>query len=361
MNRDNKIICIRPRCENPENEDRLVEAINYALEGVSVEYITTAQELDEANLRKKRILFAINLGDSGINLEYYRMLKIIRLKRHKFDGSVGGAVVDGHSELFTKSFSRQLVFSANRSGCTFVGRPLVEGTETMLNFNVVSKIMHTEKMDAYKQSCRELVEKLLAYEDIKVQRPKILAINASTSEKYSNTLLLWNMIKKNLEDCDVMDISIRDGEIWDCRGCSYETCLHFGENQQCFYGGVITDQVYPSIMECDALVMLCPNYNDAVSANLTACINRLTSLYRVADFSAKKLFAVIVSGYSGSDIVAQQLISALNMNKSFVLPPRFAIMETANNPQSIKRVQGINENASEFAHNMMKSLIEDYD
>ncbi len=40
-------------------------------------------------------------------------------------------------------------------------------------------------------------------------------------------------------------------------------------------------------------------------------------------------FGIIVSGYSGGDLVAEQLISALNMNKTFILPSRFALLETA--------------------------------
>ena len=35
--------------------------------------------------------------------------------------------------------------------------------------------------------------------------------------------------------------------------------------------------------------------------------------------------ALIVSGYSGGDLIARQLISGLNMNKSFYLPPRFCM------------------------------------
>lgn len=352
---EERLVCIRPKCDNSANETRLTDVLDAALGGLDPVMIKTADEFEQANLRNKKILFAVNLGDSGINLEYYRMLKIVRTHRHKFDGSIGAAIVDGHSELFTKSLSRQLVFSMNRSGCAFIGRPLAEGTETMINLNIMSKNLNMDNMNAYRQSCRDLVQKLLKYENIKYERPKILALNASNTGK-SNTLLLWGMIKKGLEGCDITDISLRNGEVWDCRGCPYETCLHFGENQQCFYGGVITEQVYPAITECDALVMICPNYNDAISANLSACINRLTSLYRVEDFSAKKLYAVIVSGYSGSDIVAQQLISALNMNKSFMLPARFAMMETANDPGSVQNIQGIGESAAEFAYRMVNEL-----
>ena len=84
--------------------------------------------------------------------------------------------------------------------------------------------------------------------------------------------------------------------------------------------------------KADALILMCPNYNDALSANLTAFINRLTALFRQTRFYDKAVFALVVSGYSGSDTVARQLISALNMNKSFYLPPRFALLETANAP-----------------------------
>ena len=87
--------------------------------------------------------------------------------------------------------------------------------------------------------------------------------------------------------------------------------MHFGEKGGCFYGGVMVEQVYPAIIECDCLVMICPNYNDAVSANITAFINRLTAVFRTHDFSKKKIFALVVSGYSGGDIVAEQIISAI--------------------------------------------------
>ena len=52
---------------------------------------------------------------------------------------------------------------------------------------------------------------------------------------------------------------------------------------------------------CDTLVMSAPNYNDALSANLTACVNRLTALFRQTRFYDKRLFGLVVSGYSGGD------------------------------------------------------------
>lgn len=90
----------------------------------------------------------------------------------------------------------------------------------------------------------------------------------------------------------------------------------------------MVEEVYPAVRSCDALVMICANYNDALAANLTACVNRLTALFRQTRFYDKRLFGLVVSGYSGGDLLARQLISALNMNKAFFLPPHFCLLET---------------------------------
>ena len=108
-----------------------------------------------------------------------------------------------------------------------------------------------------------------------------------------------DMIKKDLHHCKITEISLRNGTVHDCSGCPFKMCMHFSEKSSCYYGGVIVEQVYPAIEACDAVVLLCPNYNDALSANLTAFINRLTALFRKNQFYEKSIFALVVSGYSG--------------------------------------------------------------
>ena len=123
----------------------------------------------------------------------------------------------------------------------------------------------------------------------------------ASNYRTSNTLALWSRVRDALApSCDITEIALRNGTMEDCSGCPYTMCLHFGEQGGCFYGGVMVQEVYPAIREADALVMLCPNYNDAVSANLTACINRLTALYRTTSFERKALYGIVVSGYSGA-------------------------------------------------------------
>jgi len=285
------------------------------------------------------------------------MLKKIRLDRTCFEGSVGGIIIDGSSDLYTKSVGRELAFSANLSGCTFPGKPLVEGTKSLENYNVVATRMDVDNLQAYMHSGKALVNQIMEFDPPKKKNPKILVLHASNYQK-SNTLALWRMVQKHLPGSEITEISLRNGAVMDCVGCPYTTCRHFGETGNCIYGGVIVEQVFPAILDCDALVMVCPNYNDAISANLAAFINRLTALLRKTKFYDKYLFSIIASGYSGGDIVAQQLISGLNMNKTFILPSRFAMMETANKADSLAKMDGVEERAEIFARNIEGHLYE---
>ena len=362
-----RLIVIKPVCELAGRSGRmdsvLLPALEYVKkEGVEVIVAEKTAQLDDIPLGGERVLFAVCLNDAGINMEYYRLLEGFRKHPACLNGTVGGIIVDGSSELYTKALARRLAFSANRAGCTLPGKPLVEATGSMGNFHVLATIRGAELIDIYRQQVMELVRKILDFElpvrekccDYRNghEKLKVLAIHAS-QRKTSNTMLLWDKVRNFLNGkADITEISLRDGAVTDCRGCRYEECLHFGEIGRCFYGGIITEQVYPAILDCDVLIMICPNYNDAVSANLTAFINRLTAMFRVHDFSKKRLYAIVVSGYSGGDIVAEQILGALNFNKSFILPGRFSITETANDPFSILSVQGIDETARMFAENI---------
>lgn len=338
---------IMPRCRERQKTERMRQVLSRALEGVEVkERIEFAEELHP--LIGERILFAVMLGASGINLEYYGMLKQIRLHPEMFENCVGAVIVDGLSELYTKSLSRSLVFAANQAGCAFIGRPLVEGTESLANFHVQAQIGNTDQLGAYFNAASDLVQRLLEHKKVQRAHPKLLALHAS-SHRTSNTLALWEKVKGNLTGCEITEIGLRNGEVSDCAGCPYITCMYFGEKGGCLYGGVMVEAVFPAVRDCDGLILLCPNYNDALSANLTAFINRLTALFRTVRFYEKQLFGVVVSGYSGSDIIAEQLIAALCMNKSFFLPARFCMMETANHPGSILKLPGIEERAAVFA------------
>ena len=357
------LILIKPRCSEPSKTERLNQILDESLKDVPYKLVEDVASFRSVNLKGRRLLFAISLGQSGVNLKYYEMLKEIRLMEiDGLEGSVGGLIVDGNTELYTKSVACELVFAANRAGCSFVGRPLVEGTRVLYNFNTVAKLACTDNLTAYRTAAEELIQRLLEHvlkpgDSVAQTLPKILMLHAG-DKTTSSTLALWGLVEKHLQGfCSIKEISLRDGEILDCSGCPYETCFYLGKQGRCIYGGVIVEKGYPSTLEADALVLICPNYNDALGANLTAYINRLTALFWHRRFYDKKIFAIIVSGYSGGNLVAEQIISAMNMNKSFFLPPRFALIETANTTEALAALPEINERAEAFASDILDCFL----
>ncbi|MCI2056375.1 MAG: NAD(P)H-dependent oxidoreductase [Oscillibacter sp.] len=304
----------------------------------------------------RRILFAIPLPKDGVNLEFYQLLSVLRQSPGLLSGCTGGVMIDGENDLYTKAAARELVLAANGAHCRFPGRPLVEATGGLRNFTVQAKNADCSLEEAYHLAVRDLCERVSSFAPPRRQRPKLCVLHAS-SRKTSNTLALWGLVRELLEArCDITEIGLRNGTLEDCGGCPYTTCLHFGEKGDCFYGGVMVKEVYPAIRECDAVILLCPNYNDALSANLTAAVNRLTALYRTTSFADKAVFGIVVSGYSGGDLVASQLVSSLCMNKGFWLPPQFTMLETANDAGTAVRLPGIETRAAAFADRILTQL-----
>ena len=307
---------------------------------------------DVEHLPSRRLLFAVALDAWGGNEGYYRILCRLRGNPGLLEGCTAALVVTGQGEFYTKAIARTLALSANLAGCAFIGRPLVEATGSLQNFRTQAQLSGTSEASACAAALRDLAERLAGHTPPPPIR-RLTALHAS-SRATSNTLALWDLVRRNLTGVEIRDFGLRNGTVMDCIGCSYSACLHFGEHSGCFYGGVMTEEVFPAILQCDALVMLCANYNDALSANLTACVNRLTALYRRTRFYDKRLYGLVVSGYSGGDLVAQQLISSLNMNKSFYLPPRFCLLETANDAGSLVKLPGVEERAADFARRMLE-------
>ena len=361
---DNNLIVIYPQKRGKVGRERMDQILGEALKEFDAEIYEDMRTLWEDPLetcpseffRNKKIIFAIPLGKNGVNRGYYEVLAWLRTGKQVLEGSVAGFLIDADSELFTKAAARELAVAANEAGCAFPGRPLVEGTESLDNYIVQAANMNTDKMGAYIKSARILAEQLLEFCWEKREHPHLLVLHAS-NHKTSNTMQIWSEVRAKIEDqIEIREVNLRNGTLEDCAGCPFKMCLHFGERGQCFYGGVIQDEVYPGVKWADGILMLCPNYNDALSANMTAFINRLTALFRTQRFYDKAMFAIIVSGYSGSDLIAGQLVTALNMNKTFYMPGNFCMMETGNAPGSAMQSEGIHERINSFANRIISTL-----
>lgn len=364
---DGEILLIRPREPGGRENSRLLKALREGLAGVRLQEVTEVSQLEAMTDESGRLapegwtgkhlaLFAIDLGEYGVNLEYTRLLGWLRSHPKSLEGWTGGVTADADSDLYTKSAARELVFTANRAGCAFVGRPLVEGTKTLSNFAIVASNLGTDLYGAYVESIKLLVKEMAKSQKPDKERKRELLVLHASSHKSSNTYAVWQGVKQYLTDISITEIGLRNGTLADCSGCPYKMCLHFGERGSCFYGGVMVENVYPAVKKADGILLLAPNYNDALSANLTAFINRLTALFRTTRFYDKKLFGIVVSGYSGSDLIAEQMIAALNMNKTFYLPGHFAMLETANHPGEAMKLPGIEERMRQYAKRIQNNL-----
>jgi multimeric flavodoxin WrbA len=337
-----------------EVSDLQKEIHESSLDGIKYETIYSVEKLE--SIQNGKIIFSVYINKSGINIELMEMLKKISENKDFFKSSSAVVLIHGDSELFTKSIGRRIIFYLNQSGASFIGRPIVEVTGSMKNLVHIAMAENLSLKDACFKSSKDLVDRLMMDKKPTHKKPELLVLHSS-NWRTSNTLMLWNEVKSNLKEININEIHIENGSVRDCIGCSFKTCNHYGKQERCYYGGIMVEDVYPAVLSCDALLMLCPNYNDSISANLSAVINRLTALFRKTQFYDKYLFSIIVSGHSGSDILAEQLISALNINKTFRLQSRFSMLETANDPGDILELESIRTRAKDFADKINETLL----
>lgn len=216
---EDALLVIRPRAGQAP---RMEQALAGALAGRRCETVETAEALRPVTGR--RVLFAVAIGADGVNLEYYRMLAWLRNHPGCLEGCLGAAIVDGQSELYTKTLSRELVLAANLCGCAFIGAPLVEATLTLHNFDIKAANLGTDPLHAYQAAARDLADRLLSFEFQRHGAPRLAVLHAS-SHKSSNTFALWHLIRESLPGWETDEIGLRNGAVADCGGCPYKMSL----------------------------------------------------------------------------------------------------------------------------------------
>lgn len=333
----------------PENvSDLLDNMIKAAAEQWQPVFLTDPKNLPD--LRNKMLLIAIELNEAGYCLPVIEAISSLYTRGNQaLQGCSAVIALHSPNDLNTKSTAAKVIFQLNQLGCSFPGHPMIEAIKDLKNFKTWQKTLDLTLEEICLEQCRALGKRLVDFDNAKHKVSKITALHSSSHET-SNTLALWRMIADHLCSLDILELNVENGQINDCNGCSFRTCIHYSKQSSCFYGGVMVEEVFPAIEASDAVVWVCPNYNDAVTANLAAVINRLTALYRKTSFHDKALYAVIVSGNSGSDSVAMQIIDALCINKGFYLPPYFCITAIANDPGSIYKVKNIQDTAKAYAN-----------
>jgi len=332
---------------NPTN---ILEKMNYSF----IKSFDKPFENNNTNdYSNSKIILSIQLDAQGICIPLFEWFSKFDLINFKNSSAV--IIVHSCSELFSKTIIQKCIFMLNQKGCKFMGRPMVEATKSLNNFKTLQKVYNDTLENVCLKACENLAKRFNNYTTTTLLNPNLLVLHASNYET-SNTLALWHMVQKNLCNVNINTIHIENGTVRDCKGCPYKTCSHYGKQNQCFYGGIMVEEIYPAVLDADAIMFICPNYNDGISANLCAVINRLTALFRQTKFYDKNILGIIVSGSSGGDAIAKQLISALNCNKTFQLPPNAFLFATANDYGDIYKDK-INEiNALRFADTINNNL-----
>ena len=335
---------------------RLNGALDAALGGMDVQALAWQKIASEA--AGKRIFFAVAMDEYGPDGQFLALVRALRQNPGCLSGCSGAIVIDGGGELYTKQAAQELTLAANMAGCAFMGKPLVEGTASLYNQHILAKQLELGWYETYVYQIRKLALRLLAFAPPKFDAPRLLMLHASSNRR-SNTVWLGRETLARLPGAvSSRELCLQNGTIHDCRGCSYDACSHFAESSSCFYGGVLSEEVLPAIVQSDALLLLCPNYNDAVSANITALFNRLTSLLVRQDLLEKYVFGIVVSGYSGSDLVARQLLGAMCLNKTAMLPPEFCLMQTAHDAGTVQRLPDVEKVLNGFAGHIAQVLMQ---
>lgn len=204
----NKITVICPLDEGQTLSERMEHVLNYALHWGSreVEWITKASKLQ--SITGGTLLFAVYVSDTRNNIEYSRMLDRIRREGDFFPECTGAVLVGRWKRSLHEGDWPGNGHTANQAGCTFIGRPLVEGTASLKNFQIQANLRKTDLMAAYHLAARNLIERLTSFAPPKTKRPKLLVLHASNVQT-SNTISFWRMVKTHLINFDIREISLR--------------------------------------------------------------------------------------------------------------------------------------------------------
>lgn len=321
---------------------------------------------DESDLKSSRVLLVCDLNEIGRDPQIDDW--ILKLKKKSNDenkmilsGYYFAIITRSQNDWYTKTYARYLCLCLNAMGADIIGKPLLEFLPNYVNLKAWQKKIQGDLKDIAEQLVHKLVEKIIVTEHVRIFKPKILVLHAS-KEGISNTLSVWRLTEKALNKLggrfEVKEIAIERGSITDCIGCPFDVCIELAKKLDCTVGGQFVEEIMPALDEADAVVWLCPNYNDTIGADLTSVINRMSGFYRSRDLSQKRFYAIIISGNSGTDAVANQLVGALNLNKGFALAPNFCLTDIAAEPLSVLENSDLNDRVFDFARRIYRHLCE---
>lgn len=322
-------------------------------------WVESSSVYEVSTIHTQAIIIICDLNEIGRDEGIDQMVK--NWKRQSLRGKRVGLICRTQNDWHTKTYSRSMALIMNELGAEILGKALVEILPNYNNFVAWKKTSELSLEAIAKLRVTDLIQRVGDFNRTIEKEPRLLVIH-SCNEKTSNTLALWRLVEAQLKaeapQIKYHESYVARGSITDCIGCHYLSCTSEAKKLSCIVGGQFVEEVMPALEWANVIVWLCPNYNDTLSADMIAVINRMSGFYRTRDLSNKCVYAVIVSGNSGTDAVANQLIGSLNLNKGYLLPPQFCLSEIASDPLSILEIKDIREKAAAFAKNMARFICE---
>lgn len=332
-----------------------------AASNVAASYKETVEMEKMDDVTGLKLLFLCDLNEIGRDTAVDALVTKWKRTGLRLTEVYVGIISRSMNDWHTKTYARGILLLLNDLGATIIGKSLVEILPLFENFAAWQKNDKASLEVIAAGRVSDLAVRLAASQILKKAKPKILVLHSSNN-KTSNTLALWGLVAEDLKahDCcgTIKEIYIERGSITDCIGCPFEVCVTQAKQLSCVVGGQFVEEIMPAMAEADVLIWLCPNYNDTIGADLIAVINRMSGFYRTQELSGKVVYGVIVSGNSGTDAVANQLIGSLNLNKGFTLPPNFCLTEIANNPMSVLEKANIRGKAKDFSNKILAEICE---
>ena len=151
--------------------ERLERLLPQALDGLCIAELPPEKL---GNAEGKRLLFAVSIDAYGPEETFTRLLRKLRQTPDGLRGCVGGVIVDGEGELYTKQAARDLILAANLAGCAFPGKPLTEGTGSLYNQHIQANRLQLSWEQTYCWQIRQLAERLQSFQLPRLEHPKLL-------------------------------------------------------------------------------------------------------------------------------------------------------------------------------------------
>lgn len=344
---------------NVAEQKRLKLVLKKALQGEKYDLVT---DLGQVHL-PCRLMIAFSVGQEGFNLAYLKFLALLRSGAVSLKNSVAGMVLDAVSPLYGKQAVSQLAFALTESGCALLGNPAVEAIGDLSHFPKVTAqeqgdllpyLDPQDPMKDYILSVAILAQRILgpgfrgrSQLSDSPELPKVTAVLPLPQKDLvqgTSALELWEEVYERIYPHV------------QCKEISFPLLGHSQNPDPLLYQGAVLPPHIQALAEADALLLVCPNVQNALPWCQLALMQQLKPYFQQCQFEDKALFSLVASSYSSADMLIHQLISTLCLEYGFYLPQHFCLHTTATQALEAITQEGIEDRLDHFAHGMLQLL-----